>query len=46
MAGLIEDGDDENDQDDEEADEVYERGYESDEDDSIEEPHGIKGMTL
>lgn len=25
---------------------IYERGYESDDDDTLEEPHGIKGMTL
>jgi len=29
-----------------EDEENYERGYESDEDENIEEPHGIKGMTL
>ena len=29
-----------------EEEEDYERGYESEEDDLIEEPHGIKGMTL
>lgn len=26
--------------------EIYERGYESEDDDTLEEPHGIKGMTL
>jgi hypothetical protein len=29
-----------------EEEEIYQRGYESDEDENIEEPHGIKGMTL
>lgn len=38
----------ESDDEDEERDDEVEvqRGYESEEDDKIEEPHGIKGMTL
>jgi hypothetical protein len=31
---------------DEEDDFIYKSGYESEEDENIEEPHGIKGMTL
>lgn len=29
-----------------EQEQIYSPGYESDEDENIEEPHGIKGMTL
>ena len=39
----IEDSDNESNEDEDQA---YQRGYESEEDDLIEEPHGIKGMTL
>ena len=43
-AKMKQEADDDENSDGEE--EIYERGYESEDDDTLEEPHGIKGMTL
>jgi hypothetical protein len=37
---------DQEESDGENEDQIYQKGYESEEDENIEEPHGIKGMTL